>query len=107
MWIRSQDKLKLKNVTDFSLIEEGTEEIVHYHSADGNPENIQTKNIKTGNWIVCGDFDEVSKYSSKEKAMKVLDMISDAIVSYESSKTEDVGIFTMIFQMPKDEEVSE
>lgn len=82
MWIRSQDKRQLIKANKL-FVKFGT--------------------------ITCVDstWDDyvIGEYSTEEKAMKVLDMICDAIVSYESSKTEDVGVFTMIFEMPSDEEV--
>lgn len=45
-------------------------------------------------------------YSSKEKAMKVLDMIQEAYEEYETERIYKEGVFKIrTFQMPEDSEV--
>lgn len=40
----------------------------------------------------CKDFIVIGHYSSKEKAMKVLDMIQDAYMDFEASKITSTGL---------------
>ena len=96
MWIRSQDKKTLVKVDMVELL---------------NYENsiVAYTSIKVGN---------LGKYSTKEKALKVLDMIVNYIDSggkmfvTDQHKT-DFGMSAVyekklgVFQMPKDDEVEE
>lgn len=53
-----------------------------------------------------GGYFILGKYSTKAKAMKVLDMIQEAYVEYEAERIYKEGIFEIgTFQMPEDLEV--
>lgn len=82
MWIRSQDKMLLINCDNFSI--------------EGYPKSfdIETIEAATGNRTTLG------AYSSKEKALKVLDMIQEVKVIEHYNNIESV-----VFQMPQDSEV--
>jgi len=80
MWIRSQDKEILINATCICLGSENHEKgCICASSADGNK------------WYI-------GKYSTKEKALKVLDEIQKLIYDYQLGG---------VFQMPQDDEVIE
>ena len=98
MWIKSQDKKTLVKVDMVELL---------------NYENsiVAYTSIKVAN---------LGKYSTEEKAMKVLDMIEEQINLTEEYRTqgEDViesensvarksRLVRFVFQMPKDDEVEE
>lgn len=74
MWIRSQDKTILINVDGLKI------------------ENNRIC-IETSDWYVV-----LGKYSTKKKALKVLDQIVEEI---------NYGDLQNVFQMPQDEEVEE
>lgn len=86
MWIRSQDRKILTKIDDLAI--DGTNQI----------------------W---GDCCLLGKYSSKEKALKILDEIQTCIMTEHRFCTEDVNCigkyFTKewkeIYQMPQDEDV--
>lgn len=95
MWIRSQDKECLVNCIC---------DDVNYLSVD----ELDVCYGKIGNmYIILG------AYSTKEKAMKVLDMIQEKICHrYVDSIIDDLDIGNFeaifergVFEMPKDEEV--
>ena len=77
MWIRSQDKEILIKATCIYLGSENYENCIRASSAEGN------------NWYI-------GKYSTKEKALKVLDEIQKLIYDYQIGG---------VFQMPQDDEV--
>lgn len=80
MWIRSQDKLKIVDV------------IVVYIAKYDNVfriESYEASHKDEEDWWYLG------RYSTKEKALKVLDMIEDAIIRDNS----------IPFNMPDDDEV--
>ena len=79
MWIRSQDRTILRNVNDLFI-----------------------DNNKSG-YMVCSDLNSIilGEYSTEEKAMKVMDMIENAIIEHEISNFK----IKIIFYMPKDDEV--
>lgn len=53
----------------------------------------------------CNDY-SVGCYSTKEKALKVLDMIQEAYEDYEAEKIYREGVYGIdTFQMPDDESV--
>lgn len=88
MWIRSQDKANLVNAKRLEIV------------------------IVQGNFhrIVCPDYEEyveLGTYSFKEKALKVLDMIQEAIQHGTIvKKTEKFDVCReTVFEMPQDEEV--
>ena len=80
LWIRSQDKENLINVNKL--------EITDFCDADKN--------------AVWWDEVLLGKYSSKEKALKVLDMIQELIKNMYVGMTNYMG---KPFQMPLDSEV--
>lgn len=88
MWVRSQDKANLVNAKSLGIV------------------------IVQGSFhrIVCPDYEgyvELGTYSFKEKALKVLDMIQEAI-QYGTivKKTEKFDVCReTVFEMPQDEEV--
>lgn len=89
MLIRSQDKKRI--TTDLNL------EILH--------ESWDSKEWEIGNNAVG----VIGKYSTEEKAIKVLDMIQNAYVNYQYSKWvgyERETVIDCIFEMPQDEEVN-
>lgn len=96
MWVRSQDKLDLINCNAFYI----------------------EKTCSSNEWNVCerDRYEMVGKYSSKEKALKVMDMVQsfiEALAKVEITSNMIVRdnnnkiINNMIFQMPLDSEVSD
>lgn len=91
MWIRSQNRMQLQDVNRFVI-----------------------EQFETGIYIV-GNGCTLGIYSTKEKALKVLDEIQTSIRTEHEFCTEDVNsncigkYFTKewkeIYQMPQDEEV--
>ena len=89
MWIRSQSKLTLQNVKRFVI-----------------------EQFKIGIYIV-GDGCTLGVYSTKEKALKVLDEIQYSIMTEHQYHTDEANctmrFFTKeykeIYQMPQNEEV--
>ena len=78
MWIRSKDKEALTNG-----------DIIYYCDKYGM--------IRCGKLGISDDYDLVlAKYSTKEKAVKVLDMIQKLIYDFQIGE---------VFQMPQDDEV--
>lgn len=87
MLIRSQDKRILINMNNVSSIEVGDNEL-RIFADDG--ETIY----------------DLGEYSTKVKAMKVLDMIQEAYERYEYEKAFKTGLTLFeTFQMPEDSEV--
>lgn len=86
MWIRSQDRAKL----------------------------IDAKEIHIEVWAdkrsyIISDNIVVASYSSEKKALKVMDMIEDAIIEYETMMNNEDGFFNgrrIVFQMPRDNVVT-
>ena len=91
MLIRSQDKAFLLNFNNLTA--------------------IYMEKIDKDFAIVYNDFEDaytVGKYSTKAKAMKVLDMIQEAYERYEYEKVFKTGLTLFeTFQMPEDSEVEE
>lgn len=89
MLIRSQDKTILVNVD--------------------NAFNIVIRDINGATAIYTGSSSSccnIAEYSTKEKAMKVLDMIQEAYVEYEAERIYREGVYKInAFQMPEDSEV--
>lgn len=89
MIIRSQDK---KSIT-----------------TDLNLEILEPYNKKSGSWdIVSNTSGTIAKYSTEEKAIKVLDMVCEEYKKYTSAKsmsTYFAFIPPKVFQMPQDSEV--
>ena len=89
MLIRSQNKELLVN---FNV------------SAGIEIEERNTKTVVTSYITGCSYL--LGEYSTKEKAMKVLDMVQDAYERYEYEKVFKTGLTLFeTFQMPKDSEV--
>ncbi len=97
MWVRSQDRSILTNARHFEI----TEYEIGY----------------VGNYIIFSNNDSneiaVAKYSSRKKAMKVMDMLEKHINKsnnyYNQYNGECNTIATQeikVFQFPKDEEVN-
>ena len=87
MLIRSQDKRILINMNNVSSIEVGDNEL-RIFADDG--ETIY----------------DLGSYSTKAKAMKVLDMIQEAYERYEYEKVFKTGLTLFeTFQIPEDSEV--
>lgn len=84
MWIRSQDRAKL---------------------IDANEIHIELW-ADERSYVISDNF-VVASYSSEEKALKVMDMIEDAILKCEAMRTGyaeyDFGKF--VFDMPSDDDV--
>ena len=87
MLIRSQDKRILINMNNVSSIEVGDNEL-RIFADDGEA------------------IYDLGSYSTKAKAMKVLDMIQEAYEGYEYEKAFKTGLALFeAFQMPADSEV--
>lgn len=77
IWIRSQDKTSLIECKKIDICEsrDKYEFIANYKYYDGDE-----------------TYDDLGEYSTKEKAIKVLDMIQEHIVKHSNN----------VFEMPKD-----
>ena len=82
MWIRSQNKYILANANSFRIRKDSIDDWVYY-AINGHYDRYEQ---------------ELGIYSTKEKALKVLDQIQDNMESFEHEPT-------MVFQMPQDEDV--
>lgn len=96
MWLRSQSKDVLVNIN----------EVCFYKMKKDSKFIYQFRCYGYGNYYILGE------YSTKEKAMKVMDMIQNAITGTRFEFTDIVrdcdlaGIeIHNVFNMPKDEEV--
>lgn len=88
MLIRSQDKAAIVNVS--------------------NVFDIGVRDINKGVAICIGNlsYRNIAEYSTKEKALKALDMIQKAYERYEYEKAFKTGLTLFeTFQMPEDSEV--
>lgn len=89
MLIRSQDKRMIVNFDNICTVSAFSEK---------DSEDIYIED-GTGSLMV-------GRYSTKEKAMKVLDMIQDAYCKFMSVKNDDAwGGKESVFYMPEDSEV--
>lgn len=100
MLIRSQNKEYLCNIK--AVYGVGYQEVNDYKRGK----------VEKTNHEICVDtgvVDSIGVYSTKEKALKVLDMIEQAYCkSFEEQKQNYFGYrYDLIFHMPKDEEVEE
>lgn len=103
MWIRSQDRREIVNVDclRISPIDKKFKDIDGKIGAYVEDEN--------GRYAIISNIN-LGEYSSKEKALKVLDMIQKAIEHTDMLKIDEKGKFeqvhiSVVFAMPKDEEV--
>ena len=97
MWIRSQNKYILANANSFRICKDHIDDWIYY--------------------AIKGHYDryeqELGIYSTKEKALKVLDEIQHSIMTEHHYHTDDENctrrFFTKewkeIYQMPQDEDV--
>lgn len=93
MWIRSQRRNALVNINFMRVINDGNFCLICGATTDG--------------------FDcELGVYSTKEKALKVLDEIQDAIEDTDYYRIDNIGHGTyalgkgvQVYQMPQDDEV--
>ena len=100
IWIRSQNKKELIECNNFSL-------------NSPNESYVNNARIITNYEIVCYPFEHshciLGIYSTKEKALKVLDEIekkiieNNTIVCNEKDWAKYVGAINCVFQMPDDE----
>ena len=129
MWIRSQNKISLLKAKEIRIETEMakkyilTKELSNYKPEDVHTDiffgenhihSLQTEHryyvYKSIGYIVVNDK-KIARYSTEEKAMKVLDMIEKHLNSQakiiEQSRNDYIvsDIKTTIFQMPQDEEV--
>ena len=88
MWIRSQNRMQLQDVNRFVI-----------------------EQFETGIYIV-GNGCTLGIYSTKEKALKVLDEIQDAIEDTDYYRIDNIGHGTyalgkgvQVYQIPQDNEV--
>ena len=82
MWIRSQDRKTLVNASNLHILSEAYEGF----------------NIYSGIYVL-------GHYSTEEKAIKLMDMIEEAIIYCEAMMNIDTIFFDerkIVFQMPKD-----
>lgn len=91
MWIRSQNRESLLNVKDLCIYELNCEE----------------KKYQFICFVFGEDYYILGNYSSKEKALKVLDMIQEEIeYGNKTIKKEKHELHTnKVFEMPQDDEV--
>lgn len=94
MWIRSQDRLRLLNLNGFNYLNENNEhKILGFDTSSDNDDMY---------WLL-------GKYSTKEKGIKVLDMLQEEILKAIYLVNNVVGEFEMdkdkFFEMPQDDEV--
>lgn len=82
MWIRSQKKYILANANSFRIRKDSIDDWVYY-AINGHYDRYEQ---------------ELGIYSTKEKALKVLDQIQYNMEPFEHEPT-------MVFQMPQDEDV--
>ena len=91
IWIRSQDKMSLMNATTFRM----------YYS-----ENSGWR-IYCDQKVLCEEYTNLGTYSTKEKALKVLDEIMSWIDGLEYARNTKSYRSTFVYQMPQDSEVKE
>lgn len=94
MLIRSQDKAQLIPMEQFAFATTPDGSVVANRNLFGKPSEIRASVI--------------AKYSSGEKAIKVLDMICDAYEGnkYEETCHEGAYDYVPVFQMPEDDEMT-
>ena len=85
MWVRSQNKEKLLKVDFFEL--------------DGTRIYCNISDMGGYSYVFLG------QYSTKEKALKVLDYIQVHLLDLENSKNRTLPLNYYVFQMPQDDEV--
>lgn len=91
MWVRNQNKTRLVETKSFEIEREGK------INKDGIWESLNAFRIRDDEGFV------IAVYSSKEKAMKVLDWIQIHLLDLENAKYNEMN--NVVFQMPQDDEV--
>ena len=123
MWIRNQDKKSLLKAKEIRIeIERRKEYILEKELPNYKPEDVHTDilfgemNIhslkteyryyvyKSIGYIVVNDK-KIARYSTEEKALKVLDMIERFFNDVEYHKTLGHTLDEYVYQLPQDEEV--
>ncbi|RGU94011.1 hypothetical protein DWW32_00420 [Holdemanella biformis] len=96
MWIRTQNKYILANANSFRICKDSIDDWVYY-AINGHYDRYEQ---------------ELGIYSTKEKALKVLDEIQDAIEDTGFYRIDNIGHGTyafskgvLVYQMPQDEDV--
>ena len=96
MWIRTQNKYILANANSFRICKDCIDDWVYY-AINGHYDRYEQ---------------ELGIYSTKEKALKVLDEIQDAIEDTDYYRIDNIGHGTyalgkgvQVYQMPQDEDV--
>ena len=104
MWIRSQDKTHLVKC-DHINIEERTK--LKAYKENKNDLFLQFKEEGTGEWLVQNCEYPLGEYSSKGKAIKVLNMIENALKGEFSDRYTccESPLAKPVFIMPQDDEV--
>lgn len=93
MWVRSQDKLRLLNLNGFNYLNKNNgHKILGFDTSSDNDDMY---------WLL-------GEYSTKEKAIKALDMLQKKIIEIDKNKflgmTEAI-YKNIVFEMPQDDEV--
>ena len=116
MWIRSQDKKSLLKAKEIRIeIERRKEYILEKELSNYKPEDVYTDILcdemyyryyvyKSIGYIVVNDK-KIARYSTEEKALKVLDMIERFLNDVEYHKTLGHTLDEYVYQLPQDEEV--
>lgn len=97
MWIRTQNKCILANANSFRIRKDGIDDWVYY-AINGNYDRYEQ---------------ELGIYSTKEKALKVLDEIQTSIMTEHQFRIDELNCtrnyfgkeYKEIYQMPQDDEV--
>lgn len=97
MWIRTQNKYILANANSFRICKDGIDDWVYY-AINGHYDRYEQ---------------ELGIYSTKEKALKVLDEIQTSIMTEHQFRIDELNCtrnyfgkeYKEIYQMPQDEDV--
>lgn len=97
MWIRTQNKYILANANSFRIRKDGIDDWVYY-AINGHYDGYEQ---------------ELGIYSTKEKALKVLDEIQTSIMTEHQFRIDELNCtrnyfgkeYKEIYQMPQDEQV--
>lgn len=93
MLIRSQDKMALIPIDKIKI---------------DNEKSFSNEKMEYST-IWCGEDDVIGEYSTKEKALKVLDMIQEKYIEHINVSSDVANLFAFVppkvFKMPQDSEV--
>ena len=110
MWIRSQDKMELVNVVDKVHIES----LSHWNWKKKHSRVLGEDDMEyikeSEEYVIISERINLGVYSSKEKAIKVLDKIAELFYDSKLSQRRAVaqtGVYDdgILFNMPSDEKV--